>query len=88
MAHVRKDQRLMQRDIADYMGVSLATVRKWEDGTARVVREALGLGRLDRPDVATWTVLASMSLTPWAYLIHPSFTVENGRMKCTECSAH
>ena len=34
MAQVRKDQRLPQRDIADYLAVSLATVRKWEDGTA------------------------------------------------------
>jgi len=34
MAQVRKDQRLTQRDIADYMAVSLATVRKWEGGTA------------------------------------------------------
>jgi len=34
MAQVRKDQRLTQRDIADHMAVSLATVRKWEDGTA------------------------------------------------------
>ena len=34
MTQVRKDQRLTQRDIADYLAVSLATVRKWEDGTA------------------------------------------------------
>jgi excisionase family DNA binding protein len=44
MAQVRKDQRLTQRDIADYMGVSLATVRKWEDGTAL-------------PDRSLWTKL-------------------------------
>ena len=34
MAQVRKDQHLTQHDITEYMGVSLATVRKWEDGTA------------------------------------------------------
>jgi excisionase family DNA binding protein len=34
MAQVRNNQHLTQRDIADYMGASLATVRKWEDGTA------------------------------------------------------
>ena len=50
MTQVRKDQRLTQRDIADYMSVSLATVRKWEDGTALPDRslwprleEAMGL---------------------------------------------
>jgi excisionase family DNA binding protein len=42
MAQVRKVQHLTQRDIADYLGVSLATVRKWEDG--------LGL-----PDRSLWT---------------------------------
>ena len=39
MAQVRKDQRLSQRDIADYVGVGLATVRKWEDGLALPDRE-------------------------------------------------
>jgi len=34
MAQVRKDQHLTQRDVAEYMGVSLATLRKWEDGLA------------------------------------------------------
>ena len=34
MGQVRKSQRLTQRDIADYLGVSLATVRRWEDGAA------------------------------------------------------
>ena len=34
MAQVRRDQHLTQRDIADHMGVGLATVRKWEDGPA------------------------------------------------------
>jgi transcriptional regulator with XRE-family HTH domain len=34
MTQVRKRQRLTQRDIADYLGVGLATVRKWEDGVA------------------------------------------------------
>lgn len=34
MAQVRKDQHLSQRDIADYMGVSLGAVRKWEEGVA------------------------------------------------------
>ena len=50
MSQVRKDQRLTQRDIADYMAVSLATVRKWECGTALPDRshwprleEAMGL---------------------------------------------
>jgi len=33
MMQVRKGQHLTQRDIADYMTVSLATVRKWEDST-------------------------------------------------------
>jgi excisionase family DNA binding protein len=44
MAQVRKDQHLTQRDIADYIGASLATVRKWEDGTAL-------------PDRSLWTKL-------------------------------
>jgi excisionase family DNA binding protein len=50
MTQVRKDQRLTQRDIADYMGVSLATVRNWEAGTGLPDRsmwakleEAMGL---------------------------------------------
>ena len=50
MAQVRKDQRLSQRDIADYLGVSLNTVRRWEDGTALPdrslwpkVEEAMGM---------------------------------------------
>ena len=34
LAQVRKDQRLTQRDVAEYVGVTLATVRKWEDGLA------------------------------------------------------
>jgi excisionase family DNA binding protein len=34
LAQVRKDQHLTQRDIAEYVGVSLATLRKWEDGLA------------------------------------------------------
>jgi excisionase family DNA binding protein len=34
LAHVRKDQHLTQRDVADYLGVGLATLRKWEDGLA------------------------------------------------------
>jgi len=44
LAQVRKTQHLTQRDIADYLGVSLATVRKWEDGTAL-------------PDRGLWTKL-------------------------------
>lgn len=50
MAQVRKDQRLSQRDIADYLGVSLNTVRQWEGGTALPdrslwpkVEEAMGI---------------------------------------------
>jgi excisionase family DNA binding protein len=50
LAQVRKDQRLRQRDVADYIGVSLATVRKWEDGYALPdrdlwpkVEEAMGM---------------------------------------------
>jgi excisionase family DNA binding protein len=31
---VRKDQHLTQRDVAEYMGVGLATLRKWEYGVA------------------------------------------------------
>jgi excisionase family DNA binding protein len=49
-AQVRKDQRLSQRDIAEYVGVSLAVVRKWEDGAALPdrtlwpkVEEAMGM---------------------------------------------
>lgn len=34
MAQVRKDQHLTQRDVAEYMGVGLATLRNWEDGLA------------------------------------------------------
>ncbi len=34
MAQVRKSERLTQHDVADYLGVSLATVRKWENGIA------------------------------------------------------
>ena len=34
LAQVRKDQHLTQRDVAEYMGVGLATLRKWEDGLA------------------------------------------------------
>ena len=34
MAQVRKSERLTQHDVADYLGVSLATVRKWETGLA------------------------------------------------------
>jgi excisionase family DNA binding protein len=34
LAQVRKDQHLTQRDVAEYMGVGLATLRKWEDGVA------------------------------------------------------
>jgi excisionase family DNA binding protein len=34
LAQVRKDQHLTQRDVADYVGVGLATLRKWEDGLA------------------------------------------------------
>jgi excisionase family DNA binding protein len=44
MAQVRKGQRLTQRDIADYLAVTLATVRKWEDGVAL-------------PDRSLWTKL-------------------------------
>lgn len=50
MAQVRKDQRVSQRDIADYLGVSLNTVRQWEGGTAlpdrslwSKVEEAMGM---------------------------------------------
>lgn len=50
MSQVRKDQRLSQRDVADYVGVSLATVRRWEDGLALPdrdlwpkVEEAMGM---------------------------------------------
>jgi excisionase family DNA binding protein len=49
-AQVRKDQRLGQRDIADYIGVSTATLRKWENGEAlpdrdlwQRVEEAMGM---------------------------------------------
>jgi transcriptional regulator with XRE-family HTH domain len=34
MAQVRKDQRMSQWDVADYLDVTLATIRKWEDGLA------------------------------------------------------
>jgi DNA-binding XRE family transcriptional regulator len=34
LSQVRKDQRLTQRDVAEYVGVGLSTVRKWEDGIA------------------------------------------------------
>lgn len=34
MRQVRKNQRLSQNDIADYLGVNLATIRTWEDGVA------------------------------------------------------
>jgi excisionase family DNA binding protein len=34
LAQVRKDQHLTQRDVAEYMGVGLAALRKWEDGLA------------------------------------------------------
>jgi excisionase family DNA binding protein len=34
LAQVRKDQRLTQHDLADYVGVGLATIRRWEDGKA------------------------------------------------------
>jgi|GEM_PF-1720432 excisionase family DNA binding protein len=34
LAQVRKDQHLTQRDVAEYIGVGLATLRKWEDGLA------------------------------------------------------
>jgi excisionase family DNA binding protein len=50
LAQVRKTQHLTQGDIADYLGVSVATMRKWEDGTALPDRalwpkleEAMGL---------------------------------------------
>jgi excisionase family DNA binding protein len=50
LSQVRKDQRLSQRDIAEYVGVSLAMVRKWEDGVALPdrslwpkVEEAMGM---------------------------------------------
>ena len=50
MAQVRKNQRLTQRVVAEYVNVSLATVRKWEDGTAlpgrsmwTKVEEAMGM---------------------------------------------
>ena len=32
LAQVRKDQRLTQHDVADFVGVRLATLRRWEDG--------------------------------------------------------
>jgi len=41
MAQVRKNQRLTQHDVADYLGVSLATIRIWENG-------------LDLPDRSLW----------------------------------
>jgi excisionase family DNA binding protein len=44
LAQVRKDQHLAQRDVAEYMGVGLATMRKWEDGLAL-------------PDRSLWTKL-------------------------------
>jgi len=34
LSQVRKDQRLTQRDVAEYVGVGLSTVRKWEDDIA------------------------------------------------------
>ena len=34
LSQVRKDQQLTQRDIAEYVGVGLSTVRQWEDGLA------------------------------------------------------
>src|ERR1700728_1851357 len=34
LARVPKDQRLTQHDVADFVGVRLATVRRWEDGSA------------------------------------------------------
>jgi excisionase family DNA binding protein len=50
LSQVRKDQRLTQRDVAEHVGVSLSTVRKWEDGIALPDRslwpnleEAMGL---------------------------------------------
>lgn len=44
LAQVRKDQHLSQRDVADYMGVGIATLRKWEDG-------------LELPDRVLWPKL-------------------------------
>jgi transcriptional regulator with XRE-family HTH domain len=50
LAQVRKDQHPTQGDVAEYMAVSLATLRKWEDGLALPDRslwpkpeEAMGL---------------------------------------------
>jgi excisionase family DNA binding protein len=34
LAQVRKDQRLTQHDVADFVGVRLATLRRWEHGKA------------------------------------------------------
>jgi len=34
LAQLRKDQRLTQHDVADFVGVRLATLRRWEDGKA------------------------------------------------------
>lgn len=34
LVQVRKDQYLTQRDVAEYVGVSLATLRRWEGGLA------------------------------------------------------
>ncbi len=44
LAQVRKDQHLTQRDVAEYVGVGLTTLRKWEDG-------------LDLPDRSLWQKL-------------------------------
>jgi transcriptional regulator with XRE-family HTH domain len=44
MAQVRKGQHPTQRDVADFVGASSATVRKWEDGIAL-------------PDRSFWTKL-------------------------------
>ena len=51
LAQVRKDQRLSQRDVADYVGVTLATLRKWEDG-------------LELPDRSLWPMLEEALAVP------------------------
>ena len=51
LTQVRKGQRLTQRDVSEYVGVTLATLRKWEDG-------------LELPDRSLWRELEEALAVP------------------------
>jgi transcriptional regulator with XRE-family HTH domain len=72
LAQVRKDQHLTQRDVATPMGVSLATVRKWEDGLALPDR-SFCLAPFASP--LTWAFeyrpVASILKPPWLSFFPP-----------------